>query len=53
MVEYDKMHSFCFNRDLLKIKSSIFSPNFMGCEEMLQIQDIVLKKLYKFQKKNF
>ena len=33
---------------LLKIKNYIFSPNFIGCEKMLQINVVVFQKLYKF-----
>ena len=38
---------------LLNIKNSIFSPNIIGCEKMLQIKVVVFKKLYKFYIKHF
>ena len=37
----------------IKTKNSIFSPNIMGCEKMLQIKVVVFKKLYKFYIKHF
>ena len=66
IVRFKKIYKFYFDHFLIKftvfvlivintikIKNSIFSPNFMRCEKMLQIKAVVFKKKYKFYIKQF